>query len=247
MIRGLYSSASGLLVQSARSDVIAANLANLSVPGYRRDVPSVSAFQAVLQHTAAAPAAGPAALPLALLPTTSVDLQPGALRHTGGKFDLALDGPGYFCVLTPTGEAYTRGGAFRLDSSHRLLTAAGDPVLGAAGPIRLTGTAVEVMENGDIVVDAVRVDRLKLADIPSGTRVHKLGRGLLRPDAPLSAAAAQAGLGRVRQGYLEEANANPVAELTSMISALRSFEASQRALQAADRTLDKAVNEIGRV
>ena len=51
----------------------------------------------------------------------------------------------------------------------------------------------------------------------------------------------------VRQGHLEESNVNAISELTTMIAALRAFEASQRALQAADRTLDKAINEIGRV
>jgi len=74
--------------------------------------------------------------------------------------------------------------------------------------------------------------------------VQKLGGGLLRADAALVRAAADV---RVRQGYLETANVDVIGEMAGMISALRAFEASQRALQANDETLAKAINEIARV
>ncbi len=245
MIRGLYSSAGGLLVQSARTDVISANLAGLSVPGYRRDIPVVEAFAYTIQHTARGRAVGPPGGAILLAPETRLDLRPGPVRATGSPLDLALEGPGYFCVQTQTGEAYTRSGAFRRDPDGGLVTSAGHPVLGQAGPLRITGSDVQVLENGDVVVDGTRVDRLKLADFPPTVRMRKLGDGLLRPapgTAPLPAAQP-----RVRQGYLEAANVNAVSELAAMISALRAFEASQRALQATDQTLDKAINDIGRL
>lgn len=244
MIRGLYSSANGLLAESTRNDTIAANLAGLSVPGFRRDIATVSALGPTLDYLAGGASAGLAG-PSALLDSAiSVDLQPGAVRTTGNRLDLALEGPGYFAVQTTGGEAYTRGGAFRLDAAGRLVTAAGDPVLGAAGAIVLRGGQVEVRENGEVLVDGARVDRLKLMDFTPGAQVAKLGRGLLK----LSAGAAQpAGAAQVRQGYLEEANVNAVSELAAMIASLRAFEASQRALQATDQTLEKAIGEVGRV
>ena len=254
MIRGLYSSANGLLAQSTRADVTAANLAGLSVPGFRRDIASVSAFNRTLDYLAGGSGAGfvgPSAL---LVPATTVDLQPGSMRATGSRLDLALDGPGYFCVQTPTGEAYTRSGAFRIDQSRRLVTTAGETVLGTAGPVRITGSSVEINESGDIVVDGRVVDRLKLVDFAPGAQVEKLGNSLLRP-VPAAGLAQARGFGTevpkqrplVMQGYLEEPNVNAVTELAAMISSLRAFEASQRALQANDQTLDKAINEVGRV
>ncbi len=245
MIRGLYASADGLLVQAARTDVIAGNLSGLSVSGFRRDIPTVAAFGPLLEHTAAQRAAG-APGGVLLRPSTNLDLQPGPVRHTGADLDVALEGPGYFCVQTAAGEAYTRGGAFRLDPSHQLVTAAGDLVVGQAGPIRLDGADVRFQENGDIVVDGLRVDRLKLADFPPGAPMQKLGRGLLHAD-PASARPHDPARVRVRQGYLEAANVDAIAEMAAMISALRAFEASQRALQANDQTLDRAINEIARV
>jgi len=245
MIRGLYSSADGLLVQAARTDVIAGNLAGASVPGFRRDVLSVTAFGRALEYTAGGGAAG---VPNGFLlrPSTELDLRPGPMRQTGGGFDVALEGPGYFCVETARGEAYTRGGALRLDASRRLVTAAGDAVVGQAGAIRIDGTEVEFGENGDVVVDGARVDRLKLADFPAGTAMERLGRGLLGAGAT-SAVPHDATKVRVRQGYLEGANVDAISEMVAMISALRAFEASQRALQANDQTLEKAINEIARV
>ncbi|HUU54581.1 MAG TPA: flagellar hook-basal body protein [Armatimonadota bacterium] len=245
MIRGLYSSADGLLVQAARTDVIAGNLAGASVPGFRRDVLSVTAFGRALEYTAGGAAAG---VPNGVLleASTELDLRPGSMRRTGAECDIALEGPGYFCVQTAAGEAYTRGGAFRLDASHQLVTAAGDAVVGQAGPIRIDGADIAFRENGDVVVDGTRVDRLKLVDFPAGVPMRKLGRGLLGAD-PASARPHDPAKVRVREGYLEGANVDAISEMVGMISALRAFEASQRALQANDQTLEKAINEIGRV
>lgn len=247
MIRGLYSSANGLLVHSTRTDVIAGNLSAIGVPGYRRDIPTVSAFARTLRRTAAGGAAGPPGAVALLTPATHLDLRPASLHHTGGKLDLALDGPGYFAILTPAGEAYTRGGAFRLDAAGSLLTASGEPVLGQTGPIRITGADVQITDSGDLIVDGARVDRLRLVAFPPHVHFHRLGGGLLQPAAGTPAPLPLDPATRVRQRYLEDANVNAVRELAAMIAALRSFEASQRALHANDETLRTAIEEIARV
>lgn len=245
MISGLYSAADGLLVQSTRADIMAGNLAGMAAAAYRRDVPAVSAFARIVRTQGAARAAGIPGAGLGIVATARTDLRPGSIRHTGNKLDIALDGPGYFCVVTGGGEAYTRSGALRLGRGGKLLTASGDPLLGQAGAIRITGSQVEIAANGDVVVDGARVDRLKLADFCAGARVQKLGSGLLAVK-PGDVVPLPAGEARVRQGALEEANVNPVHELASLISGLRAFEASQRALRSADDTLRIAINEIAR-
>jgi flagellar basal-body rod protein FlgG len=244
MIRGLYAAADGLLVQAARTDVIAGNLAGMSVPGFKRDVPTVTAFTRALEYTASQGAAGAPGGARLLVPSSVTDLQPGAQRHTGARFDVALEGPGFLCVQTPHGVAYTRSGALRLDTRHQLVTANGDPVLGQTGPITISGNSVEIRENGDVMVDGALADRIKMVDFPPGTPLQKIGNGLLVADA---SAAIPSPSARVRQGYLEAANVEAVTEMAAMISTLRAFEASQRAFQATDETLDKAINEVGRV
>lgn len=245
MVKGIYSAANGLLVQSLRTDLIAGNLAGASVAGFRGEVARVASVPRSWT-LAAAGAAGPGGATALLAPEGVVDLRPGALRATGGRLDLALEGPGFFCVRTASGEAYTRSGAFRLDAAGTLVTAAGDPVLGEAGPIRVSGSDVAVSGAGEVVVDGASVARLRLVDFPPGVAVIRLGQGLLGVASPANQLP-RATEARVRQGYLEEANVDALRELAAMISALRAFEASQRAVQAHDETLATAISEVGRV
>jgi len=239
LIRGLYSAANGILVEAARTDAMSANLAGLSVPGYRRDVPTVSALQA--------PSAGVQARYTVLSLATTLDLRPGPLRRTGGDLDLALDGPGYFCVSTPAGEAYTRTGSFHLSPDGLVVTTSGNPLAGRTGPVRISGSDVEIGETGEVLVDGASADRLKIVNFPPGVTFLKLGDGLLRPTPAAGVAPTGQGIGAVRQGYLEQANVNAISELAAMIASLRAFEASQRALQANDQTLETAINEIARL
>jgi flagellar basal-body rod protein FlgG len=239
----MYAAADGMLVQSTRTDLIAGNLAGASAAGFKRDVPVVRSFERVLEYAGLGGAAGTPGHATLLAPSASVDLTAGALKHTGAELDIALEGSGYLCVQTPGGEALTRGGALQVRAGL-LVTISGEPALGQAGPIRIAGAKVEFVENGDVMVDGARTDRLKLVDLAPGASVTKLGRGLLHADSRTQHEATGV---RVRQGYLEAANVDVVSEMVGMISALRAFEASQRALQANDQTLDKAINEIARV
>ncbi len=51
----------------------------------------------------------------------------------------------------------------------------------------------------------------------------------------------------IRQGWVERSNVDASQTVTDMMVALRSYEANQRMLTTLDSTLEKAVNEIGKV
>jgi len=51
----------------------------------------------------------------------------------------------------------------------------------------------------------------------------------------------------VVQGFLEDSNVEPVLEMVRMIDVYRGFEADYKAIQVQDSTLDRAVNDVGRV
>lgn len=53
--------------------------------------------------------------------------------------------------------------------------------------------------------------------------------------------------GEVKQGFLESSNVDIIDEIVKMIEISREFEANQKVLHAADETLNKAVNEVGRI
>lgn len=50
-----------------------------------------------------------------------------------------------------------------------------------------------------------------------------------------------------RQGYLETSNVNVINEMVSMIAITRAYETNQKMIQTIDSTLDKAVNEVGKL
>ncbi|MHB9025455.1 MAG: flagellar hook-basal body protein [Armatimonadota bacterium] len=250
MIRGLDVSAAGMLVQQQRYDSVANNLANVSTAGYRRQITAVGSFSSMLNTQLTPSELPPFPLPVsqtlvsspsALYTVDAVDTQNGKLRQTGNLTDLALQGDGFFAVETPTGEAYTRDGAFTLAEEGRLVTQRGEAVLGEQGPITIQSSRWHITPQGDVVEDGKVTNRLKLITLNQADATRAGATAW-------KAANVQKATGvTVAQGSLEDSNVNPVAEMVALINATRSFEANQRVVQAMDATLDRAVNDIGRV
>lgn len=251
MVRGLYVAANSLLVQEAVNDTIAANLANVSTSGYRRAVTSIESFPAVLaragsQAGTVAPqlqsTAAQAVPHLSARQTT--DFSPGPQQQTGNPCDFAIEGPGFFVVQTPNGEAYTRAGSFTLDNEGYLTTPSGHKLLGDAGPIRVTGRSWRMTRDAEVVSDNAVVDRIRVVELPAQAGSTRVGENLFAGTAAAPTAAESVS---VRQGCLEGSNVNAVSEMVSMITALRAFETNQKVVQAVDSTLDRVINEVGRV
>jgi flagellar basal-body rod protein FlgG len=53
--------------------------------------------------------------------------------------------------------------------------------------------------------------------------------------------------GTVIQGTLETSNVNVINEMVNMITIQRAYEAGQKVITSIDETLDKAVNQVGKV
>ncbi len=237
MLNGLYASAGGMLAQEIRQESVTQNIANASTPGFHRQLMTFGAYPPAA--TAPAPAMQ---MPLTLYPVAMTDPTVGALHETGNKTDLALQGPGYFSVQTATGEAYTRNGSFSLDAQQRLVTGDGNPVLGQNGPIVINSPNWEVTPNGGVKVNGTTVDTLKIVTLPANIEPAQLGGSLV--SAPGAQPAATI---KVQQGALEGSNVNIVSEMVRMLYLTRQFESNQRAMTAQDSTLDRTVNDVGRV
>jgi flagellar basal-body rod protein FlgG len=240
MIRGLYVAAEGMAARQKAQDVLASNLANVNTTGFKADRP---VFETALQR-ALYRVEGTGATPIgtlsagAVLTTIYTDLQPGPLMHTGNPLDVAIEGEGYFAVQTPAGIRYTRNGAFSLDAAGTLVTREGFPVLGTQGVIRLPRNAtIEIGENGSVRIDGKVIDRLQIVQ---GTMRKDADGWLVGNATPLTAP-------RLITGMLEGANVNIVREMVEMIEYLRAYETHQKAIQAQDETLGRAINEIARI
>ena len=136
MLRTLWIAASGMQAQSLNIDVIANNLANVNTTGFKR---SRADFQDLLYETLRSPGAASSEgtqLPTGIqvgqgtrpVATQKIFLQ-GDYQQTQNQLDMAIEGNGFFQILQPNGEvAYSRAGAFKMDSDGRIVTSDGFPM-----------------------------------------------------------------------------------------------------------------------
>jgi flagellar basal-body rod protein FlgF len=175
-----------------------------------------------------------------------VDLQIPVNEENGKR------GTVFFTVMNANGEErYTRNGNFTLDQHGFLTTSSGYYVLDDQGNrIQLNSDRFVVNENGIISENNQPVARLAVAYADNPYRLIKEGDGLYRTEdgQPLANAFNNANVQfKLQQGYIEQSNVDTARTMTDMLTAYRAFEANQKVLQAYDKSLEKTVNEIGRI
>jgi flagellar basal-body rod protein FlgG len=222
-------------VQLHRQDVHASNLANASTVGYRRSDVAVGSFETALGQAASA------GTPQAIGQATVVDVAQGPIHETGTAYDLALDGPGMFTLLTPDGMRHTRDGRFHQDAAGRLLGVSGNQVMGKDGPITLPGGEFFVTEAGQVFSEGQFVDQLFIAEFGVSDELTRTANGLFE----IAGGPRLAENTTVRQGCVEEANVSVVREMAQMMVGFRAFEASAAALRLNDQTLSILIEATG--
>ena len=224
MNRGLYSGVEAMSAAERRLDVIATNLANVSVNGYKRRGTSTASFEATLRGQTERH----------LSTRTNVDWSQGVIEATGNTFDLALFGQGFMAVETPQGEAYSRGGRLRIDADGLLQTDEGYPVAwdGARGTIDPLKEEARVDAEGTVWQGTDRLGQLKLVNFSDPQRLRPDSQGYLHAPASLDESAHEV---EVRQGYIERSNASAVDEMIALIATQRNYESATRLMSAIDQ------------
>ncbi|MGO4530722.1 flagellar hook-basal body protein [Paenibacillus sp. 2TAF8] len=163
----------------------------------------------------------------------------------------------YFTVRDAGGNTrYTRDGHFEVNGTGQLLTSTGSQVMDMDGqPIVLTGSVEQfkVDEAGRLVnaVTGAPTDvRLGISIIDQPNQLVRQGDGNYSLNEENGATARMMGAAdvvQIHQGYLEGSNVDASQATVDMNAAFRAYEANQKVIQFYDRSLDKAVNEVGRV
>jgi flagellar basal-body rod protein FlgG len=262
--KGIFTALSGAIAQDIRMETIANNMANVNTPGFKRDeqvfreyltayekeddVIQVPKIPASIESFYALQAGDRGYVDKA---GTYTDHTQGSLRPTGNSLDVALEGDGFFEVLTPQGVRFTRSGSFGLGPQGQLVTKQGHPVLrsGAGGApegrvINLTGSEVTFSSNGAIYQDGAEVATLSVVNVESKDALRKVGGLMYALKENYAQVPQNVPNVSLRQGFLENSNVNIIKEMTDMIGATRVFESTQKAIQAYDSMNDRLVNTV---
>ena len=257
MVKGLYTAYTGMLNQQNKVDGIANNLANAATTGYKKEGSTSEAFDAVLAYkikdqTSAFRGKKIGTMNLGVkIGENYGDYSQGAFETTNHTYDLALSGKGFFCIefTNKSGETstkYTRDGSFTLNVDGYLVTKDGDYVLDEEGRhIKLDPLSdARIDENGTIFQNDQRVTTIGLEDFEDYNYLEHYGENYYQPVEGATMIEADA---KIFEGYLEASNVQVVSEMVELISATRTYESNQKVIQTIDETLDKAVNQLGKV
>lgn len=226
---------SGLM---AEMRAVANNIANISTTGFRKEGVIFA------EHVADLGRAEPS-LSMASAEGRLVNLAQGALTKTGGAFDLAIEGEGFFQIETPDGPRLTRAGAFTPSLEGELVTPEGYRLLDLGGaPVFVPTDAgpVAVAQDGTVSAGGTPVAQVGLfqpAD-PAGL-IHAGGT---RFEAPGGIEPMDGGI--MFQGFLENSNVDPVAEIARMIEVQRAYEMGQGFLDSEDQRVRAVIQTLGR-
>lgn len=224
---------SGLLQEM---QVLANNIANANTTGYRAESLMFSEHVMALDR-------GVPALSMASARVRDTAMTQGSLAQTGGAFDLAIEGAGFFLVDTPQGPRLTRAGAFAPNAAgdlvtpdgHRLLDAGGAPVFVPAG-----AGAVGIGADGTISVAGDPIGQIGLVIPVDPARMTRQSGTLFAAQDGFVALAE----GRILQGFVENANVNPIQQVSRMIAVQRAYELGQSFLDKEHDRMRRVIDAV---
>ncbi len=259
MSNALWTASTGMSAQMTRMDVIANNLANANTVGFKK---SRADFQDLLYQTLSAagestgdnstdPVGEQVGVGTKLAGITKEFTQ-GPLEQTGRDLDVAINGKGFFEVTGPDGQsAYTRDGAFKIDSNGNIVNSDGYAITGLGSipsnargiNFGATGQVAYIDENGS----ETSVGQLQLAMFTNASGLSAMGGNLYSTtDAsgePQLIQPGSQGAGTMQQHFIEMSNVQIVEEMVNLISTQRAYEINSKMIKAADE-MASTTNQI---
>ncbi|MEO1304492.1 MAG: flagellar hook-basal body complex protein [Pseudomonadota bacterium] len=214
--------------------VVANNIANANTTGYKTD-------RAVFAEYVMATGADTPSLSMGGLAGHSFDLTQGTVKFTGGQFDLALQGDGFFAIETDDGQRLTRAGAFQLSAEGDLITADGARVLSnSSTPIQIPPDTenLGIAGDGTISANGQIIGQVGIftpnGQLQRDTDTRFVADGGVQPTEGTT----------VLQGALEASNVSPVIEMARMIEVQRAYEAGQTVLEREDQRITQFISTV---
>lgn len=254
-MRSMNIAATGMLAQQLNVEVISNNIANMNTTGFKRQR---AEFQDLIYQNLERP--GASTSDAGNIDPTGVQVgygvktgsvyritEQGSLTRTDNRYDLAINGRGYFQVALPDGRTgYTRAGNFSASPTGQLVTEDGYIV---QPEIQIPENALDFTITPSGNVQAViagqtapqDLGQLTLAAFVNPAGLEAIGDNLLVETAASGPATvanpSSPGLGALAQNYVEASNVNPVFEISALIIAQRAYEMNSRVISASDEMM----------
>ena len=243
----MIAAASGMKARMESLSMLANNVANSGTAGFKSDREFYNLYISPDAAAAAADGFHPDASTLPVIERQWTDFSQGTLLPTGNPLDLALTGPGFFVLKSPSGPLYTRNGNFRLGKTGRLETQKGYPVEDdQKQPIQLDpAQSVEITPDGIVRQQGQEVARLAIVDFTGSTGLAKRDGTYFQMDSKDQKATPAANT-QIKQGNLENSNVPAAEAAVRLVGVLRQFEMLQRAVTLGTQ-MDRSIQDIAKV
>ena len=217
---------------------IANNIANVSTTGFRKEGMIFSEYIASLEPNEES-------LSMAYGNVQHTNTDQGPLTSTGGTFDFAIEGDGFFMIETPQGEVLTRAGAFTPNDQGELATHDGYRLLdngGAAVFVPPNAKTISVAADGTLSADGTPLAQIGLyvptdpttMDRTNGVRFTTTG-GI----EPFEGSV-------ILQGYVENSNVSAIEEVARMIEVQHAYTMGQKFVQQEDERIRSVISTLSR-
>ncbi|MBF0343034.1 MAG: flagellar basal-body rod protein FlgG [Nitrospirae bacterium] len=257
MLRSLFIAATGMNAQKLSIDVVSNNLANVSTYGYKQ---GRAEFQDLMYQAMKSPG-GPTAeglksptgeqIGLGVRPVSVGKIfKQGDFINTNNELDVAIEGDGFFQITMPDGTiAYSRAGAFKLDSDGKIVNDDGYP-LEPELTVPQDTTAITIGSDGLVTAQQnnqttlTQLGQIELARFVNPAGLKAIGKNLYQESeasgTPTVSTPGLQGFGSLAQGFLETSNVSVVDEMVNMIVSQRAYEINSKAVQTSDEMLQLA-------
>lgn len=238
MQAGLYVGVSAQLALQQRLETISSNIANMNTSGYRSEEVR---FESLLAD------AGDRGVAFASTGSPYLSLRSGAIVKTDNPLDVAIQGSGWLAIRTGNGLAYTRDGRLHMRANGAIETVNGNPILDAGGsPLAIDPQAgvPTITRDGQISQAGRVVANLGLFAIPPDAQLKRGENASVVPDRPVTPIENSVSDGII-QGHVEDANVDPVREITRLIAVQRAFEGLTASLETSEASLSSAIKTLG--
>ncbi len=261
MLRSLYTGTTGMNAQQINIDVIANNLANVSTTGFKK---SINTFHDLIYEALKVPGSPTSAdtespagimVGLGVRPASVAKVfSQGELIQTENELDVAIEGNGFFQIELPNGDtAYTREGAFKLDSDGRITNSNGYPLIPQI-TIPEGTTDIYISDTGVLSgvlagdTESSEIGNMEIAIFTNPAGLYAAGNNLFMETgssgAPAIGTPGDAGYGQLIQTFIEGSNVNIVQEMANMITAQRAYEINSKSIQTSDEMMQTVTNLV---